>query len=148
MADAPFQSIPVPDQDSAPFWEAAKRHELVFQRCSACGQDRFPPAPICWRCRSWDAEWVQSDGLGTVYSWVVVAHPIPPGIAPLVPYVVALVEIEPMVKLPTRLVHVRPDEVTADMEVEVVFEDIDGGMTLPLFRPRGAADTQRRQGQA
>jgi len=134
--ERPFQSIPVPDRDTIPFWEATKRHELVIQRCSNCGQERFPPAPICWRCRSWDFEWVQKDGLGTVYSWVVVAHPIPPAIEPLVPYVVALVELEPMVKLPTRLVDVEPDEVEAGMEVEVTFDDLEGGMSLPLFRPR------------
>ena len=29
--------IPQPDEVSAPYWEAARRHELRIQRCGSCG---------------------------------------------------------------------------------------------------------------
>ena len=43
--------LPVPDLESAPYWEACRRHELRFQRCGDCGTFRFPPNPICHACR-------------------------------------------------------------------------------------------------
>jgi uncharacterized OB-fold protein len=130
---APFQALPVPDADSAPFWEGCRRHELLLQRCAECGRLRFPPAPLCWNCRSWSYRWERHSGRGTVYSWVIVHHPIPPSIAPLIPYVVAIVELEPSVKMPTRLVDVALEDLRADLPVKVVFDDVDEHVTLPLF---------------
>jgi hypothetical protein len=64
-----------------------------------------------------------------------VHHPIPPSIAPLVPYVVALIDLDCGVRMPTRLVDVAPSDVVAGMRVEVRFEDITDDISLALFVP-------------
>jgi uncharacterized OB-fold protein len=79
-----------------------------------------------------------------VYSWIVVVHPVPKEIyATEVPYVVALVELEEGVRLPTNIVECDPASVKAEMPVEVVFEDVTPEVTLPKFRPCGTARAGR-----
>ena len=40
---------PLPDITpvTRPFWEGARAHKLLIQRCRRCGHVRFPPAPVC-----------------------------------------------------------------------------------------------------
>lgn len=137
-----FQPLPVPDADTAPFWDACAQHRLVFQRCTDCGTLRFPPSPVCHRCRGWSFDWEDHHGHGRVHSWVVVHHAIPPSIAPDTPYVSALVELEEGVKMPARLVDLDPDEVVENLPVRVAFRDVGDGVSLPVFgadRNGGAA---------
>lgn len=127
--------LPVPDPDTAPFWEGTKQHRLLIQHCSDCGAWRFPPSDLCYRCRSWNYEWEEVSGRGKVFSWVVVVHPVIKDLKEQVPYVVALVELEEGVRLPTNLVNVDPADVRADMPLKLTFQEIEGGFTLPVFEP-------------
>ena len=128
--------LPVIDHLSAPYWEGCRAHELRLQRCVACGATRFPPGPICPECHASDAEWVVSAGRGRVYSWIVVRHPVPADIyREEVPYVVALVELDEGVRMPTNIVGCAPDAIIAEMEVEVAFLDVNETVSLPQFRP-------------
>ena len=90
MAEAP-RPHPLADRDTAPFWDAQKRHELSFQRCSRCQTVRYPVGPLCPQCRSFDFEWAVSSGRGVVHSYTVVHHQTHPAFP--VPYTVALVEM-------------------------------------------------------
>jgi len=60
--------------------------------------------------------------------------------APLVPYVVALIDLEAGVRMPTRLIEVAPDVMYAGMPVEVRFEEVSDEITLPLFAPSESGD--------
>lgn len=142
--------LPVPDRDSAPFWEGCRRHELLLQRCTACSAWRFPPAPVCDWCRSREYRWEPHPGTGEVYSWVVVHHAVVEAFADATPYIVALVELEHGVRMPTNLVECDPGEIEAGMPVQVIFAEVTEGVTLPLFAPSGraAADSMARTGEA
>lgn len=91
MPDLP-RPVPRGDRDTAPFWEAQAEHRLTFQRCSNCNEVRYPVGPMCPECRSFEFEWIESRGRGTIYSFTVVHHQTHPAFA--VPYTVALVEME------------------------------------------------------
>jgi uncharacterized OB-fold protein len=128
--------LPVLDAETQPFWEACKKGKLVLQRCGVCGHIRFPPTRFCPKCRSDSHEWIESKGLGRVFSWIVVRHPVPRDIyAADVPYVVALVALDEGVRIPTNLVGVEPEAVEADMRVRVSFRAVTPDITLPLFEP-------------
>ena len=86
--------LPLPDDDSAPYWEAAARGELRMQRCSACRGWRFPPRSRCARCQSDAVEWERVSGRGTVYSFVVAHAPVLPAFAARVPFAIVLVELD------------------------------------------------------
>ena len=58
MGDAALRPLPLPDEDSRPFWEACRRGELRMQRCARCGRLRFTPRRMCPECLSPECEWV------------------------------------------------------------------------------------------
>lgn len=64
-------SQPVKGLCDVPMWESMERRRLELQACSECEAFRYPPAPICPRCLSPDAEWRPVSGGGVVLSWVV-----------------------------------------------------------------------------
>ena len=77
-----------------------------------------------------------ASGRGTVFSWIVVVHPVPKEVyRDDVPYVVALVELEEGVRMPTNIIGCDPQAITADMAVEVVFDQVADDLVLPRFRP-------------
>jgi uncharacterized OB-fold protein len=129
---------PLPEitREMRPFWEAARRHELVVQRCRGCGAHRFPARDICSRCLSRDAEWVRVSGRGTIFSHATMHQVYHPGFAAEVPYAVVVVEIEEGARLVSNLVGCPAGDVRPGMPVEVVFEDVTPEVTLPKFRPR------------
>ncbi|MEE9401320.1 MAG: Zn-ribbon domain-containing OB-fold protein [Dehalococcoidia bacterium] len=129
--------VPMPPilWDNMGFWEGIKRHELVFQRCKECGTWLHPPRPVCPKCRSLEKEWAHSTGKGTVYSWVTYLESAHPSFK--APYSVVLVEMEEGVRLVSNMVDIRPQEISIGMPVEVVFDDIAEGLTLPKFRKAG-----------
>ena len=132
--------MPVPDADSRPFWEACREHRLRIERCAECHAARFPPVAVCPHCGSPRSQWVTASGRGTVFSWIVVRHPVPRDVyAGEVPYVVALVELEEGVRMPTNIVGCAPEAIRPGMPVEVVFDDVSAEITLPRFRPQAPA---------
>ncbi len=129
MAGVP-RPVPLPDRDTAPFWEAQNRHELRFQRCSQCAIVRYPVGPICPQCRSFEFEWITSSGRGTVYSYTVVRHQTHPAFA--VPYTVVLVEMEEGPRVVAQLR--APDGASVAIGAPVHVEWEDGPQqSLPVF---------------
>ena len=137
MAPIP-RPLPRPSPFSRPFWEAARRHELMIQRCLSCRNHIFYPRYNCPWCGSRDLEWVKASGRGKVYTYTVARRPTHPAFADRVPYVIAIVELEEGPHLTTNIVDCDPNSVRIDMTVQVSFEDVDEETTLVTFRPAPA----------
>ena len=137
---APARPVPLPDDATSPYWEAARRHELVVQRCGECGARRFPPRPLCPHCRSFGSEWEPVSGRGTVYSFVVCHAPVLPAFESRLPLVIVLVELacDPGLRIVGNLLECAPADVAIGLPVQVVFEDVDPETTLPQWRPPSA----------
>ena len=136
MSAAMSKPIPRATAELAPFLAAAKRRQLVVQRCTGCGLLRFPAREVCSRCWSRDAEWTPVSGRGEVFSFYLMHQVYHPGFAAEVPYPVVVVELEEGPHLTSNLVECTRDEIRIGMPVEVVFEDVSPDVTLPKFRPR------------
>ena len=128
--------LPQVTPEMKPFWDAARRHELVVQRCTGCGTHRFPARDICSRCLSRDAAWTPVSGRGSVFSWAIMHQVYHPGFAAEVPYAVVVVELDEGARLVSNLVDCAPADIRAGMPVEVVFDDVAPDVSLPKFRPR------------
>ncbi len=124
---------PTVTPDTAFFWEGVAEGWLLLQRCAACGRFRHPPRPMCPWCRSLEWKAVEASGRGTVFSFVMPAHPELPFME--YPYVVAVVELEEGTRMVTNIVGVGPGEVRMGMAVHVTFETFDNGVVLPQFTP-------------
>jgi len=123
---------PIVMWDNMGFWEGINKHELVFQKCKQCGNWVHPPRPACPGCRSFEREWARSSGKGTVYSWVTYLESPHPAFK--APFSVVLVELEEGMKIISNMVDAAPEEISIGMPVEVVFDEITEGLTLPKFR--------------
>jgi uncharacterized protein len=135
-AASPGRPLPDPAWPVArPFWDGCARGELRIPRCRGCGRFVWYPAPACAECDGTEHEWVRVGGRGRVFTWVTV-HRAFPGYALTLPYVTALVELEEdaRVRLATLLRDVPPGGPRLGMPVEVVFEPVNDGLTLPAFR--------------
>jgi uncharacterized OB-fold protein len=74
-------------------------------------------------------------GQGTIYSWIVVHHPVDKRLAGEVPFTVALVELEEGPRMVGRLVGCDRDEMEAGMRVTVQYDEVDSELTLLNFTP-------------
>jgi uncharacterized OB-fold protein len=128
--------VPVPDETTAFYWEAARNGRLEIQRCAQCRSWRYPPTIACPNCQSEELVPTPVSGRGSVYSFTVVRQAFDPAYAAELPYVVALVELEEDagVRILTNIVHAEPSTITVGMPVEVTFEDRIG-LALPMFQP-------------
>ena len=122
---------PALNRDNAFWFDAAREHRLVIQRCTACGALRHPPAPCCPTCHSFDWDTVEASGRGAVHSFVVNRHPQAPGFD--YPLPIVLVELDEGVRLVANVVGLEPDEIEIGLPVRLVWIDADPDLTLPAF---------------
>lgn len=139
MTETPAYTGPLPRLRgfAADFYAYCRKHELRFQRCSACGRWRHVPRDMCAACGSFDWEWARSSGKGTLFSWTTTMQPMMPQFADLVPYSPVVVELEEGVRMLSWLVDTDADDFTLGLPVEVVFDDVTPDVTLPKFRRAG-----------
>ncbi|HTO39996.1 MAG TPA: OB-fold domain-containing protein [Rhizomicrobium sp.] len=70
-----------------PFWDGLEKSEVRIQRCDHCKQWLWPAEWRCGNCGSWDLNWEQVSGDGTVYAWERTHYPFMPAYKELLPYV-------------------------------------------------------------
>ena len=93
---------------------------------------------MCPNCTSVrQPQWANASGGGRISTWTVVHKVFHPAFADEAPYVVAIVQLEEGPRMIANIRGIKPDDIKADMEVEVFFEDLTEEVTLPQFRPRG-----------
>jgi uncharacterized OB-fold protein/acyl dehydratase len=120
-------------QDNAFWFQGARDHELLIQRCTSCGTLRHPPLPACGTCRSFEWDTVTASGRGVLYSFVVVHYPQVPSFE--YPLPIGLVELEEGTRVVANLEGVEPGELRIGMELEARFVDFDDDLSLPVFAP-------------
>lgn len=128
---------PKPTPETAPYWDAAARGELMIQRCRPCAQFYFYPRLACPRCGSCDVSWETVSGRASLYTYLI-AHVASPGFEDDLPMAIAVVTLEEGPRMMTNLVDIAqsPDSLDLDMPLEVTFRH-RGDVTIPVFRPRG-----------
>ena len=122
-----------PGPVTAPFWEACRRSELLYQRCGHCDAATFPPAEFCRECLAPELRWERSDGRGVLYSWTIVHRPVTPAFT--TPYAPAIVTLAEGYQMLTNIVHATPGQLRLDLPVRVTFAEAGAGLVLPYFEP-------------
>jgi uncharacterized OB-fold protein len=135
MSGAPGRVVPVPTAETAEFWDACRRHELVLQRCHGCGQVQFYPRVLCGGCGGRELGWVRASGCGVVRSFSIVRRPVSPAYASDGPYALLLVELEEGPTMMSTLTGCEPERAFVGMPVTITFDEWPEGVTMPRFRP-------------
>ena len=138
MADSAARPLPVPDPVTRPFWESLKARAIQLQRCRGCGRFVYYPRALCPACSSDELLWTPVSGRGVVHAFTIPHRHPKPAFGAVVPYVVALVELEEGARILSNLVEIdpTPEAVHVGLRVEIVYEDVTDEITLPRFRPR------------
>jgi hypothetical protein len=114
--------LPVADEQSAPFWNAASTHVLALARCSRCASFSHPPDLVCPNCHSTDPGFVFTPVSGFD-----------------VPFV--LVDVELVEQADLRLIGRLFDGPDAPLgigdAVTLAFEDVAAGISVPAFTLEG-----------
>lgn len=135
MADYKFP-LPEPDDTTQPFWDAAREHRLVLQRCTQCKSFQHPPAPTCVTCLSEDFEWPEVSGKGKIYSHIEVSQAVLPAFADQVPYSIVNVAPDdaPNVQIMGNVPGASWAQLRVGTPVQVTFDDVAEGVSIPRWK--------------
>ena len=136
MSATPLLPLPQPSIETEPFWAAVQERRLIMPACEACKTVTFPPTVACPTCSHAGFTWSPVSGRGTVYSFVVYHRVYHPAFAEKVPYVVAVVDLDEGPRIISNIVGMPIAEVTCDLPVQVVFEEVRDGYLIPKFTRR------------
>jgi len=130
--------LPQATPETQEFWDGLKRHELRIQRCNDCDQFYFYPRPFCPQpgCRSQNVEWQTVSGKAKLHTYVISHRGFGPW-ADDVPYVIAVVELDEGPRMMSNIINVEPtpENLPADLLLEIVYDDVTDEVTLAKFQP-------------
>ena len=124
--------IPVPDPDSAPFWEGLRSGKLMLCRCDDTGTWIHPPLERS-RFTGGPVHFEEVSGDGTVFSYIVACQALVPGRTP--PYVIGIIELaeQPGLRL-NAIIAADPADVRIGQPVRMRIVDLgDSGYRIPEF---------------
>ena len=127
--------LPAPDDETQPFWAAARDHRLLIKRCADCGATHFYPRPFCPHCWSTAVRWEEASGDAILYTWSVVHQNDLPPFPERVPYVAAVVDLTEGPRMMTNVVGCAPDRLEVGMALRVTYERLTDEVTVPVFVP-------------
>jgi uncharacterized OB-fold protein len=127
--------VPIADEISAPFWDAAREQRLVIQRCPSCGYYNHPPRNFCDKCLARDLRFEPVSGRGKICSFTIMHQRDVAGFENEAPFINIVVELaeQPMLLMVANLPLSERARVKIDAPVEVWFEN-RGDTTVPQFR--------------
>jgi uncharacterized protein len=128
--------VPVTQPWSEKFWEGTKEGKLLIQGCNDCKSKIFYPRKFCPECWSANLGWIEASGKAKIHTFSTAYSMVEPKFMDELPYTIAYVDLDEGIRMMTRIVDCKPEDIKFDMAVEVVFQE-RGGYFLPYFRPAG-----------
>jgi uncharacterized protein len=126
--------IPVPNDQSKPFWDGAKEQKLVLQKCSACGKWNYPPRAACNSCTAKDTlQWTEvQNAKGTIDVHLIIRDSRIRGFRSAQPINFAIIRLDedPGINFLSNLPGTPPGEFKDGDKVELVFAQIEGNDQL------------------
>jgi uncharacterized OB-fold protein len=131
----PRRDLPTIEEESQPFWDAAREGRFLIARCTSCGKAHHYPRPFCPHCWSEAVVWEEASGRATLYTYsTVYVNDLPP-FAERLPYVAAVVDLAEGPRVMTNIIDCDVDQLHIGMAVEVAFVELTPEVTAPVFRP-------------
>ena len=128
--------LPLIDERSKPFWDAAKHHLIQLPQCKTCENIRTQFEDFCPKCGSELFIWKTLSGNGTIWSHCVFHQKYFPEFAKDLPYGVIMVELDEGPRLISNIVNQGQAQLKVGLRVKAYFEDVTDEITLIKFTPR------------
>ncbi len=128
--EALAELLPEATELTAPYWEGLERGELRLQYCQDCGAFQYPPESFCRACPSERLEWRAVEGGGSVYSFIIVRQRYLPAFGDLIPYNVAIVELDEGPRVIANLLDVDNEAIEIGMRVRSRIEPVGDRFAL------------------
>lgn len=129
-----------------PFWDATREFRLELQFCCDCGEPRYPISHVCPNCLCDRFDWRSISGRGTVLSTIVFHQAFNAAFSKDVPYNVSLIQLAEGPRMFSNVIGIPPSEVRVGDEVEVVFDLIPAGISIPKFQRTSSVRDDGRLG--
>lgn len=114
--------------NSADFFDAAARRELLLKRCVECSHLRIARRQTCRQCGSLEYSETFASGTGALISWA--AHP-PRGSAPR--RVFGMVELDEGPWMESALIDIDDDVLRVGLKLKTIWIRGEQGETYPAF---------------
>jgi uncharacterized OB-fold protein len=128
------KQLPAITNIDRPFWDGAKKHQLMAYRCLNCGSF-YSQVTDCVACENPRMEWIEVSGRGQVFTFGIYHQLYHPAWKDDLPYNVSWIKLDEGPLLLSNVVGCRNEDIRIGMPVEVVFDDVTDEVTLPRFRP-------------
>ncbi len=115
------------------FFEYLREGRFTTTRCKQCGNVPWPPRTVCPNCFSDDLEWVDLPKKARVYAHTTQWAGVPPGFE--TPLILAILEFDSGLKMLSKIVEAKPDQLEIGAEVEFTMIEIPGNRVLYAFKP-------------
>ena len=115
-----------------PFYEALKKGILTTTKCLKCGNIHWPPRTLCPGCWSTDLEWIELPRTGEIDCYATQVVGLPPGFDP--PIVFAIIKLGSGVKIFSKIVDTKPEDVRDGARVELKVQEVSGGRVIPAWK--------------
>jgi uncharacterized OB-fold protein len=131
-----LRPLPVADDLTRPFWDAAREGRLAIQRCAQCRTYFHPPVPRCDVCESPELQFETVSGRGVIYSFTRLHASRLEAFAAAGAYALVSVELaeQPWLLLTCNMNETEPAAITIGAPIEVTFVQIGDGVVLPDFK--------------
>lgn len=124
------------DRDNIDHYRALAAAKLVIRQCQDCGYWIYPHRPICSQCWSWNLQFKEVCGRGSVFMYTLIHQARNPDEPIWEPIPVAAIELveQPGLRYLATIVDCLPHQIVLDMPVSLVWRP-QNGMTMPAFVP-------------
>jgi uncharacterized OB-fold protein len=123
-----------PSEVTRPYWDGAAAGRLCLQRCQECRALQHPPRALCTSCGCASRlVWEEVSGAGSIYSSTAIHRALLPALATLVPYTLAVVELDEGPRMVTAVRCASLEAVAIGSRVHVAFESVSADVVLPVF---------------
>ena len=108
----------IPISRTHEFWDALKEGRFITTKCSNCGRVTFPPQADCPECMSSEFTWVDLGRDATLVTFTYVQI-TPASFAENDPYMIAIGELAPGLKVLAWLEGVQPENARPGMKLRL-----------------------------
>ncbi|OGA40398.1 MAG: hypothetical protein A3G24_12725 [Betaproteobacteria bacterium RIFCSPLOWO2_12_FULL_62_13] len=115
------------------FWASVRNHRMELPQCTECRRFHWPARDRCPHCLAIRLDWVSVAGTGFIYSYVVFHQLYHTAFEDMLPYNVAIIELDEGPRLISSLVEPK-EAIGIGKRVRIQYEDLDAHVGLHHFR--------------